>query len=142
MDSVYKYVTQLANAQRRLIDRLAKGKAYSGTQGKVIHYLFANRGNTVYQKNIERDFGLRAATATELINSLEKMGLVSRVPSRKDGRYKEIVLTKKADALRDDVSADVHALETRMTNGIDNEQLETWVNVTSRMLENLLEVEG
>ena len=37
---IYKYISQLSNMQRRLIDRLAKDKDYSGTEGKLIHYLF------------------------------------------------------------------------------------------------------
>ena len=94
---IYKYISQLSNMQRRLIDRLAKDKDYSGTEGKLIHYLFENRDKTVYQKNIESVFGLRASTATQIIASLEKSGLVKRVPSSTDGRYKEIVLTKKAE---------------------------------------------
>ena len=79
MEGVYKYVTQLANAQRRLIDRLARDRAYSGAQGKVIHYLFENKDRTVYQKDIERDFGVRPATATELIKTLEKMEMINQV---------------------------------------------------------------
>ncbi len=137
LESIYKYVTQLANAQRRLIERLAKEKTYSGTQGKVIHYLFANKENTVYQKHIERDFGMRASTATELIHSLEKMEMVRRVPSKKDGRYKEILLTEKAITLRDDVSADMNELEQRMKKNLSDEELLLWVKVTCKMLDNL-----
>lgn len=141
MESIYKYVTQLANAQRRLIDKLAKKRAYSGTQGKVMHYLFENSENTVYQKDIERDFGMRPSTATELIKSLEEMKLISRIPDRKDGRYKEIVLMKEAQKLREEVSEDMHELETRMVKGLDEDELILWVKITSRMLENLKEEE-
>ena len=141
MESVYKYVTQLSNAQRRLIDRLAKGRTYSGAQGKVIHYLFENTDKVVYQKNIERDFGMRPATATELIKSLEKMEMVRRVPSEKDGRCKEIVLTKNAEALRDEVSDDMYKLERLMTKAIEEKELLLWVSITERMLDNLKEAE-
>ncbi len=137
LEKIYKYVTQLANAQRRLIEKLAKGKTYSGTQGKVIHYLFANKESTIYQKDIERDFGMRASTVTELIHSLEKMEMVRRVPSKKDGRYKEIVLNEKAKTLREDVSADMNELEQYMKKDIGEEELLVWVKVTRKMLKNL-----
>ena len=139
MESVYKYVTQLANAQRRFIDKLAKKRPYSSAQGKVIHYLFENRNNTVYQKDIERDFGIRPATATELINSLEKMELIRRIPSIKDGRYKELVLTDNAEKLRDAVSEDMSELEKSMTMGLTEEDLLLWTKITSVILENLKE---
>ena len=48
---IYKYISQLANSQRRLIDRLAKGKGYSGTEGKIIHFLFENK--TMLNKIVE-----------------------------------------------------------------------------------------
>ena len=139
MESVYKYVTQLANAQRRFIDKLAKKRPYSSAQGKVIHYLFENRNKTVYQKDIERDFGIRPATATELINSLEKMELIRRIPSIKDGRYKELVLTDNAEKLRDAVSEDMSELEKSMTMGLTEEDLLLWAKITSVILENLKE---
>ena len=83
MDSIYKYITQLANSQRRFIDNLAVGKEYSGAQGKVIHYLFTHKDSAVHQKDIEKDFGMRAPTATELLKTLVKKELIQKVPSKK-----------------------------------------------------------
>lgn len=137
MESIYKYISQLANMQRRLIEKLAKDKAYSGTQGKIIHYLFVNSDKTVYQKDIEMVFGLRAATATELINTLEKMEVVKRVKSKKDARFKELILTKKADVFMHDVMHDMEVLEEQLTHNIDKNELENWVNTTCKLLGNL-----
>jgi DNA-binding MarR family transcriptional regulator len=134
---VYKYISQLANGQRRLIDSLATNKAYSGAQGKVIHYLFNNKGKTVYQKEIEKSFGLRASTATELIKSLEKMGVIKRVPSKEDARFKEIILTEKADEYKEDVRHDMEMLEEKLTSKISKEELNYWVVITNKMLANL-----
>ena len=134
---VYKYISRLANRQRRLIDKLAKDKAYSGTEGKLIHYLFESRDKTVYQKNIESVFGLRASTATQIIASLEKSGRVKRVPSSTDGRYKEIVLTEKAERYKEDVYRDMQTLEEQIVCGITPEQLEIWRGVTEKMIGNL-----
>lgn len=139
LKGIYKYVTQLANAQRRLIDRLAKERAYSGTQGKVIHYLFEHRDKTVYQKDIERDFGMRPATATELIKTLEKLELVRRIPGEKDARFKEIILTEKAENLQKSVSDDMEWLERCMMKGLSEEELALWEKVTLKMMDNMRE---
>ena len=137
MDPVYKLVSQLANSQRRVIDRLAKDKPYSGTQGKVIHYLYENDNRDVYQKDIEKVFGLRAATATELINSLEEEGWLMRVPSEKDRRIKNIVLTPQSKELKDSVFSDIETLEKRLTLSINDNELAQWIKITNRMIENL-----
>ena len=135
--SVFKYISQLANSQRRLIDGLASDKVYSGAQEKVIHYLFNNEDNTIYQKDIEKVFGLRASTATELLNSLEKMDMIKRIPSKKDARFKEIALTDNARQYRDDIFSDMDYLETMLTLNIDRKELAAWLAVTQKMLANL-----
>lgn len=135
--SVFKYISQLANSQRRLIDGLASNRVYSGAQEKVIHYLFNNEDNTIYQKDIEKVFGLRASTATELLNSLEKMNMIKRIPSKKDARFKEIVLTDNARQYRDDIFSDMASLETILTLNIDKKDLAAWLAVTQKMLANL-----
>ena len=137
MDAIYKYVSQLANSQRRMIDRLAKGKEYSGGQGKILHFLLGNRDTVVYQKDVEQVFGMRAATATRLIRSLEEMGVIRRQPGKTDGRYKQILLTEQADAYELELVRSMQRLEERLTHGIEPEKLETWVDVTRTMLKNL-----
>lgn len=136
---IYKRISQLANMQRRLIDKLAKEKQYSGTEGKVIHFLFENSGKPVYQKNIESVFALRAATATQVLDSLEKQELIERVPSKEDKRLKEIVLTKKADKLKDDIFHDLDQLESQIVRGLSEAQLHAWCEITNQMIQNLQE---
>ena len=137
MDSIYKYITQLANSQRRFIDSLAVGKEYSGAQGKVIHYLFTHKDSAVHQKDIEKDFGMRAPTATELLKTLVKKELIQKVPSKKDARLKEIALTGHAEKYREDIFRDIEMLESRLTENISQDELDIWIKVTHQMMENL-----
>lgn len=137
MRSVFKFISLLANSQRRYIDHLAADKEYSGAQGKLIHYLFTHQHTTIHQKDIEKAFGLRAPTATELLKSLEKKGLVKKVPDRNDGRYKTIHLTPLADKYREDVFHDMELLEARLTDKISEDELTTWIQVSHKMLMNL-----
>ena len=136
---IYKYISQLANMQRRLIDKQAKDRKYSGTEGKVIHYLFEHRRQTTFQKTIESVFGLRAATATQVLDSLEKNGFIKRVVSKTDARFKEIVLTEKANSLKKDVYRDIDSLEKQIERGIDPEQLRVWREISEKIIENLKE---
>lgn len=142
MKSIFVYVSQLANSQRRLIENLAGDKNYSGAQGKVLHYLFINEGSTVYQKEIEAAFGLRPSTATEILNSLVDMGVIKRIPSREDGRFKEIVLTDEAEKYREDVFSDMKRLEETLTYGMTDEEVTAWLGITEKLLENLHSSEG
>jgi len=137
MESTYKYISQLANSQRRFIEHLAIDKEYSGAQGKVIHYLFDNEGKSIFQKHIEKVFGLRASTATELLNKMEEMGIIKRVPSKTDARCKEIVLTAKANTYKNDVLFGMDLVQSKLTQGISVEDLKKWISVTEKMISNL-----
>jgi len=137
MESTYKHISQLANSQRRLIERLAIDKKYSGAQGKVIHYLFNNEGKPVFQKHIEKVFCLRASTATELLNKMEEMDIIKRVPSKTDARCKEIVLTAKANIYKNDVFFGMDLVQSTLTKGISTEDLKKWLDVTEKMISNL-----
>ena len=74
-----------------------------------------------------------------MIKSLEESGMIERIPSKKDGRYKEIYLTKKAEAIRNSARSDKKKLEKTMTEGISADELSSWVEITIKMMNNLME---
>lgn len=63
--------------------------------------------------------------------------MIKRVPSKKDARFKEIILTEKADTFKQDVFHDIDVLENKLTHNINQEELNTWINVTCKILDNL-----
>ena len=74
-----------------------------------------------------------------MIKSLEESGMIERIPSKKDGRYKEIYLPKKAEAIRNSARSDKKKLEKTMTEGISADELSSWVEITIKMMNNLME---
>ena len=48
--------------------------------------------HSIYQKDIEKEFGLRPSTATEVLKALEKKELICRVSEKQDARLKRIEL--------------------------------------------------
>lgn len=137
MQTIYKHVNHLANNQRQLIDTLAADKGYSGAQSRLLHYLFTHNTEDVCQKDLEKEFGFRASTATELLNTMEKRGLVKRVPSKTDARRKNIILTDDAESHRDTVLSGMEELQQTLVDGIEEEKLAIWLEVTGKMLTNI-----
>ena len=58
----------------------------------------------IYQKDVEEEFQIRKSTATGILQLMEKNGFIYRESSEKDARLKTIVPTKKAEALRAEIS--------------------------------------
>ena len=78
---------RLRNRSQEVHTQLGIGSA----QGKILNYvLVESEAHSVYQKDLEREFGLRPSTVTEMLNALEQKKLIQRVSDEWDGRYKKI----------------------------------------------------
>ena len=62
-------------------------------QIKIIKYLFFNSDKIIYQKDIEKELGLRGSTASGILNTMEKNNFIIRLKCNGDARKKQIKLT-------------------------------------------------
>ena len=63
-----KVINKISNRLRRRSAALQEKLGISGAQGNVLHYILIDgRKRPVYQKDIEKEFGLRPSTATEAL---------------------------------------------------------------------------
>lgn len=136
--SAARYVGRLSNKLRRRLDAMSSRKEFSGSQGRTLHFLLAQTGD-VFQKDVEEEFGIRPPTATELLQQMERNGLISRVPADHDNRLKKIVLTDKALLFREQVVEDLAAMERTLTAGISAKELDTFFRVIEKMMDNIAE---
>ena len=93
----------------------------------------------VFQKDLEEEFGIRPSTATELLKQMEKNGLITREAAAHDNRLKKIVLTEKALQYRQQVIDDLTALDERLIKDISKKDLQVFVKVVEKMMDNLSE---
>ena len=81
-----KVINKISNRLRRRSVALQEKLGMSGAQGNILNYILVDgRKRPVYQKDIEKEFGLRPSTATEALKNLEAKGLICRI-SEKTGR--------------------------------------------------------
>lgn len=109
-------------------------------QRHVLKYILLTtlRGD-VYPKDVEEEFQIRKSTVTGILKLMEKNGFIRRVSDKKDARYKRLVPTPKAEALRPYILKHIHETEDRLTRGISGEDLEVCKKVMCRMFCNLAE---
>jgi DNA-binding MarR family transcriptional regulator len=91
------------------------------------------------QKDLSWRVGTRASTTVTAVDSLERSGLVKRVPCARDRRKIYVFLTQRAKDLRSAVlpkAEEVHALAT---NGIDAADLVVFRRVLVQINANLAE---
>lgn len=107
----------------------------SGVNGFIIVYIYKN-GN-VYQKDIEREFGITRSTASNIISLMEKKEFVKRESIDSDARLKRITLTEKAVNMCEEFLADLKKLNDDLCDGISSEELDSFI-ITLNKIENNL----
>lgn len=133
-----KMINRISNRLRRRSMAVQESVGISGSQGNILDYvLVESMKRKVYQKDIEREFGLRPPTASEVLKSLEKQELICRIPDEEDGRWKRIVFTKKAEKIHDALRREIEESEALLLQGISSEEQETFLRIAGKMLENL-----
>lgn len=137
-----KMINRISNRLRRRSKKAQETIGITGAKGNILDYILVeSEKHNVYQKEIEKEFGLRPSTATEVLKSLEDAGLIVRIPDETDGRFKKIVFTQKAEEIRSALREEIEESEEILLRGISPEEQACFMRITAKMLENLEEEE-
>jgi len=108
-------------------------------RGFVLGYI--NRHNqeqvNVYQKDIERDFRISKATASELLDSLEEQQLIKRVVDEQDKRKKRLELTEPSISLTNRINNLIDEINEKMIQGFSKEEVLEFNQYLDRIIKNL-----
>lgn len=105
-------------------------------QLKILNHLI-NSEEKVYQKDLEKILNVRRATVSDILNTMEKNNLIQRLPSVKDKRIKQIVLSESAENIRREATKKFEQLEKVMTKGVPKEKLDIYFEVCDLIKANL-----
>lgn len=106
-------------------------------QGGIMGYLFHHADQAVYQKDIEKEFRISRATATNTLQVMEKRGMIVRKSQDKDARLKRIFLTETAATNHARVEEHMRVLNERMLQGMSQEESAQLVSYLERLMKNL-----
>lgn len=128
------------NLTKRLIDNSSNKKQIdnvTGTNGWIIAYLTEHSGQDVFQRDLEREFGITRSTASKVINLMVEKGLIERQPVPHDARLKKLVLTPRSKTLSELFIKDQSLIEARLTQGFSEEELDILHAYLKRLHTNL-----
>lgn len=133
-----KIINHLSSRLRSRSQEVHAKLGIGNAQGKILNFILVESAlHPVYQKDIEKEFSLRPPTVTEMLKSLEVRELILRIPDEQDGRFKRIVFTEKAAAVKDALNKEIHETEELLLRGISEKELKEFVRITEKMLQNL-----
>lgn len=132
----------LNNLLRRHIDNSCTKKKIddmTGTNGWIIAYIDRNSDKPVYQRDLEREFGITRSTASKVVILMEKKGFISHEAAEHDARLKRLVLTERSREIVSMMDADAKKTEKKLTAGFSDGELAALRGYLDRMIENMEE---
>lgn len=110
-----------------------------GMQGPVIGFLYdvSQRGEDVFQRDIEKKFGIRRSTASIMIQGLEQKGYIIRETVPYDARLKRIILTEKSIIHDREIRKRINQFNKELEYGITLEEKEEFFRILDKIRKNL-----
>ncbi len=108
------------------------------TQMRVVDYILKNIDKEdLYQRNIEEALNLSKATVSDVLNRMEKNGLIERVYNVKDTRSKKIMLTEKARKMHNMNKKRFQEIAKKAKKNISQDEIENFLCTLNKMIVNL-----
>ena len=134
-------IKALSNLLRRKVLESAgapDGDEFTEMPAKILGFLYQNRDQEVYQKDIEEAFYIRRSTASRLLKRMEEEGLVARQAVSHDARLKRVTTTSKADDLVQEIMKRIDSVEQTLTRGVPQQELEQFLATVEKLKQNLM----
>lgn len=109
----------------------------SSTNVRILRYLQQNQQQDIYQKDVEREFGITRSTASRVLALMEQKGFIARQDVEHDGRLKKLLLTDKSRRLGVMMQQNGEATEARLTKGFSDEEREALLGFLERLRKNI-----
>ena len=106
-------------------------------QGGILGYLYHHQEQPVYQRDLEKEFRISGATATNTLRVMEREGLIIRRALDKDARLKRIQMTE--DALRGHMQVEAHMemMDRKMLEGMSESEVAELYRLLGILFRNL-----
>lgn len=106
-------------------------------QVEVITYLIENRDRPIYQKDIEEKLNISKAAVSDVLNSMEGRGIITKEADACDARKKKIIMSKSAIMTHGVMMKRLDSLNDSILDGISEDDLNTFYKVIEKLKENM-----
>lgn len=110
---------------------------FNGEQGKILYCLWKNDG--ISSTDISLDTGLALNTLTNMLNKMEKKGLIYRKQSNDDKRKKYVFLTDKGKSLEIKSKATTDKMDEIFYKGFSEKDIKEFESMLRKIISNLEE---
>lgn len=111
-------------------------------QGGILGYLYHHQEQPVYQRDIEKEFRISGATATNTLQVMERNGLLVRKALDKDARLKRIQMTEEALQCHRLVEEHIDKMDRQMLRGMTEQEAAELYRLLDIVMRNLEDMDS
>lgn len=131
-------ITNISYGIRQYFDTLFSDYDVTYPQSRVLTRLFGQLGKgDVNQRDLEYALGIKASSVSSLVRNLEQKGFITCERLPQDTRNKRILLTEKGMQLQSMLDGARDQAESKLTEGLTPEQVETFRACLTQVMQNL-----
>lgn len=109
----------------------------TGTNAWIIGYIAGQGGKDVFQRDLEKQFGITRSSVSKIVNLMVQKGMIERQGVPEDTRLKKLVLTDRAWEIHKLMVEDFLEMERTLSAGFTEEELEQFFDYIHRMQNNV-----
>lgn len=133
-----KEIIILSHGIKREMQDTAESVGITGTQSRVLQYISdESKVREVFQKDIEEAFQIRRSTVTQILQLMERDGLIVRESVERDARLKMLILTPKAYEIQKVMEGQISDMEEKLTKNLSGEEKEMLLTILGKIRKNL-----
>jgi len=137
-DDCGHYIQRLAKNIKYLADENLVKQNITIEQVKIMRFLRENNEEaSAYQKDVELFFNIKRSSVTNILNNMEKSGLLTREGIESDARIKKVRLTEKGKELSISLKGFIVHLEEVIVDGMSEEEKAAFKELLIRSLDNV-----
>lgn len=105
--------------------------------GWILGYLYHRREESVFQRDIEREFSITRSTVTNILQLMERKGYIRRCGVPQDARLKRLVLTEEGARVHERTILSLHQTDDFVTGLLTAEENAELLRLLNKLREGL-----
>lgn len=139
-EQIGKEIIIVSNRIKRRMRAASENLGLTDAQSRALRFIAEeSQKRNLFQKDLEDAFDIRRSSVTQLLQVLERDGLVKREPVLEDARLKKLTLTEKGQDLQKIMWEHVQEMEKELAKNISLEEKEMFFNILYKVRKNLRE---
>lgn len=106
--------------------------------GWILRYLYKNREQEIFQRDIEREFSITRSTVTNILQLMERKGYIRRESVPQDARLKRLILTDEGAQAHEKVMLSLHQTDAFIQGLLTEKENEEMLRLLNKLYTGLL----